>query len=228
MVDASSARSAEVMARVTGTEDFYQILGVARSSDDDTIKKAYRKAALLLHPDKCQLAGANEAFQKVSTAFACLSASDTREYYDRTGCERGQQQVGEAQDPNEIFRTFFGDDFRRFDGGSGSQFRTFGGQTFVFNMGGGQGMQGRQGRREGGRDAGEVQENMLPWPLSTLASMIPMPAIFLLMILSFFWVVTWLLKNSFYFLPILLPPPRFKLPLGCLVWLALITGNIGV
>ena len=60
-----------------------------RDADDDTIKKAYRKAALRLHPDKCQLEGSKEAFQKLSSAFGCLSDSNERAYYDRTGKERG-------------------------------------------------------------------------------------------------------------------------------------------
>lgn len=43
--------------------DMYKALGVARDADEDTIRKAYRKLALKLHPDKCQAAGTDEAFK---------------------------------------------------------------------------------------------------------------------------------------------------------------------
>lgn len=48
---------------------------VPRDADDDAIKKAYRKAALRLHPDKCQLDGSKEAFRAYTpgTAPDCLS-----------------------------------------------------------------------------------------------------------------------------------------------------------
>lgn len=58
------------------------------------MKKSYRKAALVLHPDKCQLEGGKEAFQKLSSAFGCLSDPNERAYYDRTGTERGASGGG--------------------------------------------------------------------------------------------------------------------------------------
>ena len=51
--------------------DFYKALGVARDADEDTIRKAYRKLALKLHPDKCQAAGSDEAFKGTPHAGAC-------------------------------------------------------------------------------------------------------------------------------------------------------------
>ena len=58
--------------------DYYAILGVPRGATGDEAKKAYRKLALKLHPDKCKATGAEEVFKSVSRAFACLSEAYTR------------------------------------------------------------------------------------------------------------------------------------------------------
>ena len=55
--------AAALIRRIAATDDYYKILEVERNADDDAIKKAYRKAALRLHPDKCQLDGSKEAFR---------------------------------------------------------------------------------------------------------------------------------------------------------------------
>ena len=56
--------------------DLYAILSLPKSADDDDIKKAYRKLALKLHPDKNKAARADEAFKAISKAFSCLSDPD--------------------------------------------------------------------------------------------------------------------------------------------------------
>ena len=78
-------KAAELIARISTTEDYYKVLDVSRDADDDTIKKAYRKAALRLHPDKCQLDGSKEAFQKLSAAFG---SNFLRLPIDRPSCRR--------------------------------------------------------------------------------------------------------------------------------------------
>jgi molecular chaperone DnaJ len=66
--------------------DYYEILGVARESGDDDIKKAYRQAALKHHPDRNQ--GNPEAelkFKEATEAYTILSDADKRAAYDRFG-----------------------------------------------------------------------------------------------------------------------------------------------
>ncbi|GAX85030.1 hypothetical protein CEUSTIGMA_g12450.t1 [Chlamydomonas eustigma] len=107
--------------------DLYAILGISKTASEDEIKKAYRKLALKLHPDKNVAARAEDAFKALTKAFSCLSDPDKRAYYDRTGFEstaaaqaaaseqrnagRGGSQgmyYQEDFDPEQIFNMFFG------------------------------------------------------------------------------------------------------------------------
>lgn len=63
-------------------KDWYGILQIERSADEATIKKQYRKLALLLHPDKNKFAGAEAAFKLIGEAHRVLSNSTTRSTYD--------------------------------------------------------------------------------------------------------------------------------------------------
>ena len=82
----------EICRKILQKKDYYDILGVAKDSSDDEIKKAYRKLALKLHPDKNRAPQATEAFKKVSSAFACLSNEEKKRIYDQCGSEEGFQQ----------------------------------------------------------------------------------------------------------------------------------------
>jgi hypothetical protein len=70
-VQAKELQAKEVQ-RILREKDNYAILGIAQNSDEDVAKKAYRKLALKLHPDKCGAPGADEAFKRISNAFKCL------------------------------------------------------------------------------------------------------------------------------------------------------------
>jgi len=64
-------------------KDYYDILGVSRSASDDEIKKAFRKKAHELHPDK---SGGDEAkFKEANAAYQVLSNKEKRGQYDQFG-----------------------------------------------------------------------------------------------------------------------------------------------
>ena len=66
--------------------DYYEILGVNRNADGDTIKKAYRKLALEYHPDRN--AGSKDTedqFKEATEAYEVLRDPDKRSAYDRFG-----------------------------------------------------------------------------------------------------------------------------------------------
>ncbi len=111
--------------------DYYEILGVPRNSDQDTIKKAYRKLAMQFHPDKNP--GNKEAedkFKEAASAYEILSNPQKRAQYDTYGhsaFSRGSGGAGGFQgfnDINDIFESF-GDIFNDFFGGQ-QQYRSRG------------------------------------------------------------------------------------------------------
>ena len=61
------------------------MLGVERDADENTLKKAYRKKALKVHPDKNNSPQADEAFKKINAAMACLNDPQKRRVYDQVG-----------------------------------------------------------------------------------------------------------------------------------------------
>ena len=104
--------------------DYYDILGVTKSSTPEEIKKAYRKVAIQFHPDKNPgNKEAEEKFKEAAEAYEVLSDADKRAQYDRFGhAKPGQGGYGGGQHMNmeDIFSQF-GDVF----GGEGGPFEGF-------------------------------------------------------------------------------------------------------
>ncbi|KAL1205230.1 Chaperone protein dnaJ 49 [Cardamine amara subsp. amara] len=73
-----------------GEADWYGVLGVDPLADDEALKKQFRKLALLLHPDKNRLSGAEDTFKLVLEAWSLLSDNSKRFAYDQ---KRKQEQV---------------------------------------------------------------------------------------------------------------------------------------
>jgi molecular chaperone DnaJ len=99
--------------------DYYAVLGVDRTADERSIKAAYRKLAMELHPDRnpgnrdCE-----NRFKAVNEAYSCLSDPQKRAAYDRFG-HAGLGGMGQA--PGDDFSGFsdiFSDIFEQFMGGA--------------------------------------------------------------------------------------------------------------
>src|SRR6478736_2448864 len=106
--------------------DYYEILGVGKTSSADEIKKAYRKVAMQYHPDRNPGdKAAEEKFKEAAEAYEILSDTDKKTQYDRYGhagvSSNGRGYPGGGMNMEDIFSQFgdiFGDDiFGSFFGG---------------------------------------------------------------------------------------------------------------
>ncbi len=113
--------------------DYYEILGIPRSADDDAIKSAYRKLARKYHPDVNKEPDAAQKFNEVQQAYDVLSDASKRKLYDQfghAGVESGATGAGgprarwsnagagqrgsgfdadfDAEDLGSMFEAFFG------------------------------------------------------------------------------------------------------------------------
>ena len=99
----------------TGKRDYYAVLGLERSANDEDIKKAYRQKALEFHPDRNKTEGASDRFKEVNEAYQVLSDADTRARYDQYGhagvngaAGGGFDGFGDVGGFGDIFESFFG------------------------------------------------------------------------------------------------------------------------
>ncbi|KAF3561507.1 hypothetical protein DY000_02019711 [Brassica cretica] len=147
-----------IVREIKSKKDYYEILGLAKTSSVEDMRKAYRKLSLKVHPDKNKAPGSEEAFKSVSKAFQCLSNEDARRKYDVSGSDEPSYQTRRSArrthhsgfngfyddefDADEIFRSFFGGggmapaatQFRSFNFGGGNRAATNqGSDTTGFN-----------------------------------------------------------------------------------------------
>ena len=111
--------------------DYYEVLGVERTIDAPGLKAAYRKLAMVHHPDRN--GGSEDSmakFKEISEAYSVLSDDQKRAHYDRFG-HAGQPGGGQGpfgggggfHDVNDIFSQVFGDAFGDVFGGGGGRQR---------------------------------------------------------------------------------------------------------
>lgn len=116
------------------SRDFYAILGVPRSANKNQIKKAYRKLAKELHPDKNQNdPDSSQKFLDLGAAYEVLSDDDKREMYNKCGedCLKKDGMMNNGGDP---FSNFFGDFGFNFGGGGSNNQETPKGATIVMDL----------------------------------------------------------------------------------------------
>ena len=93
--------------------DYYDVLGVTKSSADDEIKQAYRKLALKYHPDKNKdNPEAVEKFKEATEAYEILRDPKKRAAYDRYGHEGVSGFEGFGRGAYADFSDIFYQDFR--------------------------------------------------------------------------------------------------------------------
>ena len=101
---------AEAIARVLAADDAYEALGVARGASRAACKKAYRRLALRLHPDKCGAPRAEEAFKRVSAAYAGLQDGRNLKFGEDGASSEMNYSYGAYSDEAELFRAMFAGD----------------------------------------------------------------------------------------------------------------------
>ncbi len=83
-----------IQASKSGTLSHYKVLNVRRNASNDDIKKAYRRLALQIHPDKNLHPSAAEAFQILGSSYEILKSESKRARYDRR-CNHSSSSSGQ-------------------------------------------------------------------------------------------------------------------------------------
>src|SRR5688572_11015878 len=116
-------------------KDYYETLGVARNASEADIKKAYRRLAMKLHPDRNPDKTAEAQFKEAKEAYEILSDAQKRAAYDQFG--HAGVDPSAAAGAGGFYST----------GGSGASFSDIFGDVFGDIFGGRRGGRGRDGFR---------------------------------------------------------------------------------
>ena len=116
--------------------DYYEMLGVSKSSSDQEIKAAYRKQALKWHPDRNKSPEANEKFKEINKAFEVLSNPQKKQMYDQYGeaAFRGGMPGGGAGGREQYYQEGPFKVYTNFGGGGGFEGFDFGGFSDPFEI----------------------------------------------------------------------------------------------
>ncbi|XP_018787685.1 PREDICTED: dnaJ homolog subfamily C member 7 isoform X2 [Bactrocera latifrons] len=142
-------RDAKLALKKSKRKDYYKMLGISRNATEDEIKKAYRKKALIHHPDRHANSSAEERkeeelkFKEIGEAYAILSDQRKKMRYDNGQDIEEQEQ---DLDPYQMFRHLF-----KFSGETGPG----GSSAFEFETGPGGSSQFEFETRPGGSFAFE-------------------------------------------------------------------------
>ena len=96
-------------------KDLYSILNIQKSSNNDEIKKAYRKLAFQYHPDKNKSNEAIDKYKDISEAYDILTDRDKRRIYDNFGYDILKNDIQSQFNPLELFQSLFNVDFTKFN-----------------------------------------------------------------------------------------------------------------
>jgi len=96
--------------------DYYEVLGLSRDVDGQSLKKAYRRLALEYHPDRNPDQAAVKRFREIQEAYDVLSDPEKRSLYDQFGHaglegRLGGSGFGNMEDIFGGFQTIFEDFF---------------------------------------------------------------------------------------------------------------------
>ena len=123
---------------MTAKRDYYEVLGVSKTTPINEIKSQYRKLALKFHPDRNKSKEAPEYFKEISEAYAVISDPEKKQIYD----QYGHAGVDGRYSTEDIFQSAsanFSDVFGRSGGGFDSIFES------IFGRGGGFGERQQRG-----------------------------------------------------------------------------------
>ncbi len=125
---------------MTTRRDYYEILGVSRSADEEEVKRAYRRLALQYHPDRNpDDPDAEQRFKEAAEAYDVLRDPQKRSRYDQFGFDglnaNGFHGFSSTEDVFSSFSEMFGDFFRTGFSGRGRGPRPQAGDDLRYNLG---------------------------------------------------------------------------------------------